>query len=117
MPVAHQRQQQWSPQRFEKWARDMGMFTEKLVSQFLLSKKHPEQSYRVCLGLLSLAKKYSPERLEASCERALATGINRLAGIRSILEKGLDNQPLPTPQPDLLAEIEHKNIRGTHYYH
>jgi transposase len=117
MPIAHQKHQQWSPQRFESWARDIGISTETMVSQFLQSRKHPEQSYRICLGLLSLAKKYSPERLEAACLRALATGINRLQGITSILSKGLDSQPLPETQPDLLAEIEHTNIRGNHYYH
>jgi len=117
MPVAHQKQQQWSPQRFERWARDIGHSTEKRVSQFLHAKKHPEQRYRVCLGLLSLAKKYSPKRLEAACHRALATGIMRLAGIRSILEKGLESQPLSATQTDRLIDIEHNNIRGNRYYH
>ena len=117
MPVAHQKQQQWSPQRFEKWARSIGESTEKLVSQLLQAKRHPEQSYRVCLGLLGLAKKHSPQRLEAACHRALATGITRLAAIRLILEKGLDSQPLPETQSDLLSDIEHENIRGNHYYH
>lgn len=117
MTIAHQKHQQWSPQRFEKWAGEIGKATEKIVSQFLQSKKHPEQSYRVCLGLLSLAKKYSPKRLEAACNRALITGINRLQGISAILSKGLDSQPLPEVQPDLLADIEHTNIRGNRYYH
>ncbi len=75
MPIAHQKHQQWSPQRFENGARDIGISTETMVSQFLQSRKNPEQSYRICLGLLSLVKKYSPERLEAACLRALATGI------------------------------------------
>jgi transposase len=117
MPVAHQKQQQWSPQRFEQWAREIGGSTAQLVGQYLQAKKHPEQSYRVCLGLLALAKKYSPQRLEAACRRALATGIYRLKGITSILSKGLDSQPLPEAQPDLLADIEHSNVRGNHYYH
>lgn len=117
MPIAHQKQQQWSPQRFESWARDIGKSTEKLVIEFLQAKKHPEQSYRVCLGLLSLAKKYSPARLEAACHRGLWMGATRLKQITNILEKGLDKQPLPEVQLDLLNEIEHENIRGNSYYH
>jgi hypothetical protein len=117
MPIAHQKQQQWSPQRFEKWARDIGKATEALVIEFLNAKKHPEQSYRVCLGLLSLAKKYSPERLESACERGLRMGATRLKQITNILDKGLDKLPLPEIQLDLLNEIEHKNIRGNGYYH
>jgi len=117
MPIAHQKQHQWSPQRFERWARDIGQSTEQLVTYFLHAKKHPEQSYRVCLGLLSLAKKYSPKRLEATCHRAIVTGITRLSSIRQILEKGLDSQPLPEIKPDKLIGINHQNIRGNHYYH
>ncbi|PCJ47040.1 MAG: IS21 family transposase, partial [Gammaproteobacteria bacterium] len=117
MPKAHQKQQQWTPMRFEKWAAQIGDSTEQLVIQILQAKKHPEQSYRVCLGLLSLAKKYSPERLEAACHRALAMGVSRLKSITNILAKGLDRQPLPETQPDLLADIKHTNIRGNRYYH
>lgn len=117
MPIAHQKQQQWSPQRFEKWARDIGKSTEALVIEFLKAKKHPEQSYRVCLGLLSLAKKHSPERLESACERGLRMGVTRLKQITNILDKGLDKLPLPEVQLDLLNEIEHENIRGNDYYH
>ncbi|WP_435276639.1 IS21 family transposase [Psychrobium sp. nBUS_13] len=117
MPIAHRKHDQWSPHRFEKWAKDIGSSTEELVIKLLQSKRHPEQSYRVCLGLLNLSKKYSPARLEAASRRALHTGIMRLAGIRSILDKGLDRQPLPEVQLDLLGEIEHKNVRGNKYYH
>jgi len=117
MPISHQKQSQWSPQRFEQWANKIGKSTTEVVRQFLASKKHPEQSYRVCLGLLSLSKKYSNKRLEASCTRALSMGLIRLAGIRAILLKGLDEQPLPEPLDDRLESIEHHNIRGNNYYH
>jgi transposase len=117
MPIAHQKHGQWSPERFEKWAADIGQLTERYVVMLLQEKKHPEQSYRACLGLLSLSKKYSPSRLELACKRALATGIHRVSGLRSILDKGLESKPLPSTQPDLLAEIEHSNIRGHNYYH
>ena len=117
MPEAHRRQGQWTPERFEQWARKIGPETEQLVTQILQAKKHPEQGYRTCLGLLNLVKKYPDVRINAACARALATGIYKVAGIRSILEKGLDNQPLPEEQLDLLTDIEHHNIRGKGYYH
>lgn len=116
MPLAHQ-QQQWSPERFERWAAQIGSNTEQQVRQLLQSKKHPQQGYRACMGLLSLSKQYSNERLEAACLRAIETGVSRLSGIKSILKAGLDQQPLPIKQPDLLASIEHSNIRGNDYYH
>lgn len=117
MPIAHQKQQQWTPARFEHWARQFGPSTEQFVIELMRTKKHPEQSYRTCLGVLSLGKKFTDKRLEAACYRALATGVMRVSQVKSILEKGLDKQPLPAKQPDLLSGIDHQNIRGNHYYH
>ena len=117
MPIAHQKQQQWTPERFESWARKFGRSTEQFVIQLMQTKKHPEQSYRACMGVLSLGKKFTDKRLEAACYRALATGVMRVNQVKAILEKGLDSQPLPEKQLDLLNEIDHQNIRGNHYYH
>ena len=69
------------------------------------------------LGLLNLHKKYSKARLNAACARALKTKVWRLSGIKSILEKGLDKQPVQDPKPDLLSTMEHENVRGSEYYH
>ena len=117
MPVAHRKQGEWSPERLEVWAQGIGPKTEALVTLLMQERPHPEQAYRVCLGLLALGKQYTPFRLEAACERALCTGIKRLSGIKSILQKGLDGQPLPEQQRELLTEIEHNNVRGNTYYH
>lgn len=117
MPKAHQAQQQFSPERFERWAKKVGDATAELVSTYLSTRKHPEQAYRKCLGLLSLEKTYSAPRLNAACARALATGAHTYKAIKSMLDKGLDKQPLPTQQSDLLNQIDHQNIRGQDYYH
>lgn len=117
MPVAHQKHQQWTPQRFERWAQDIGEHTAQLVTLYLQQRKHPEQSYRRCLGLLNLAKHYSPSRLDAACKRALATNVTSLKAITNMLNKGLDKQPLPNSQIELLSDINHTNIRGQDYYH
>ena len=49
-------------------------------------------------------------------ERALAVGAHRYRSVASILEKGLDRQPL-TPQQAELALPDHANLRGPGYYH
>lgn len=117
MPLAHQKQQQWTPQRFERWAQDIGEHTAQLVRLYLQQRKHPEQSYRRCLGLLNLAKQYTAPRLEAACKRALATQAMSLKAITNMLSKGLDKQPLPHSHTEQLSQITHANIRGQHYYH
>ena len=117
MPVAHQKHQQWTPQRFERWAQGVGKHAAQLVTLYLQQRKHPEQSYRRCLGLLNLAKHYSASRLDGACKRALATNVTSLKAITNMLNKGLDKQPLPNRQIELLSDLNHTNIRGQDYYH
>ena len=100
-----------------RWAGQMGPHTQDLVRLILESRPHPEQGYRSCLGLLRLEKRYSRERLEAACARALAFKAYSYKNVESILKKGLDQQPLDTscPQPRLPL-LEHENLRGKDYY-
>ncbi|ERT10210.1 transposase [Photorhabdus temperata J3] len=117
MPEAHRQHATWTPERLLEWAGRVGSETHDYVLHILNSRPHPEQSYRFCLGLLNLHKKYSKARLNAACARALKTQVWRLAGIKSMLEKGLDKQPLLETKPDLLSTLEHENVRGNKYYH
>jgi transposase len=73
MPVGHRhRQTDWSPQRFEQWAATVGPDTVAAIQAILASRKIVEQSYRSCLGVMSLAKKPGGMvRLEDTCRRAL----------------------------------------------
>jgi transposase len=117
MPSHHRAYSEWSPGRFLNWAVEIGPHTRDLVRGLLESHKHPELSYRSCLGLLNLARRYSPERLEAACRRALAIGVFRQSSVRSILERGLDSQPLPEPETETaVTSPVHENVRGAAYY-
>ena len=78
------------------------------------SRPHPEQGFRSALGVMRLAKKYSPERLEAACERALALRSLSYKSVESMLKHGLDQRPLRAPSPRTHAT--HCNIRGPNYY-
>jgi transposase len=114
MPPEHQFYSQWSPERFLRWAAEIGDQTSELISRALDARRHPEQAYRTCLGVLGLAKRYSPERLEAACQRANAAGIRSYRGVHNILKNKLDQRQLEpaanTPLPP------HENIRGENYY-
>lgn len=116
MPEVHQKYADWSPQRFRQWAAKIGAATTQVITTILTSRRHPQQGYRACLGILRLAKTYCPERLEAACARALTLGTCRYKSIESILKNHLDNQPLqPTAAQNLPQH--HDNIRGPGYYH
>ena len=78
-------------------------------------RRHPEQAYRSCLGVLKLARSYGKERLDAACERALEINACSYSSLHSILKNGLDRQRRD-PAPDGPA-ITHPNIRGADYFH
>jgi len=116
MPKRHQKQQQWTPGRLKNWAKDIGPEVLTWADAQLKSKAHPEQAYRVCLGLLNLSREYPPERLDAACKIANRGGLLRLKQIKSILQSNRDRLP---EQLDLQAELpqDHENIRGPHNFH
>lgn len=116
MPEAHKKYDDWSPQRFRQWAEKIGVATIQVITTILTSRRHPQQGYRACLGILRLSKAYCPERLEAACERALALGTCRYKSIESILKNHLDSQPLQQTTTQNLPQ-HHDNIRGPGYYH
>jgi transposase len=120
MPEAHKRHLEWSPSRIIQWAAKNGPQTQALVIAILESKKHPEQGYRSCLGIIRLGNLYPPERLEAACARALIIKGYSYKNVASILKKKLDqsNALMDTPlRPDTAEKpIHHRNIRGKDYY-
>jgi len=118
MPKAHQKHQDWTPGRFLTWALDIGPRTRDVVKHLLEHRPHPEHGYRSCLGLLGLAKRFGPARLEAACERALIIGAPTRKSVLSILDKGLDRVPLPPLETQTpLPLLTHGNVRGPDYYH
>ena len=116
MPKSHQKYLEWTPSRIIRWAGKNGPKTEKLVTHILDSRPHPEQGFRSCLGIMSLAKHYSPERLENACSRALIIKGSSYKSVKSILKNGLDQQPLLFDQTENTPPLTHDNIRGKHYY-
>ena len=115
MPKSHQQYLEWTPSRIIKWAASNGPRTAQLVMAVINSRHHPEQGFRACLGIMRLGKRYSQERLENACARALAIRSYSYKSIDSILKKGLDKVPLPEEQIKTKS-IDHTNIRGNQYY-
>jgi transposase len=114
-PKAHQKYLQWTPARLIQWAESIGADTAKLIEEILSRRPHPEQGYRSCLGIFSLGKKYTPQRLEAAAGRALAIRGYTYKSVKSILESGMDRIPLIRAK-EVIGQIDHENIRGQGYY-
>jgi transposase len=118
MPKAHQKHLEWSPTRIVHWAASIGPKTQALVEAILAERRHPEQGYRSCLGILRLAKRYGNDRLEAASARAGAVRARSYRHVESILKNGLDRLPSPDEATEERAPLAaHENIRGGGYYH
>jgi transposase len=114
-PHSHQQHLDWSPQRMIRWASQTGPSTAAVVEHILSTRPHPEQGYRACLGIIRLGKRFSPQRLEAACARALEIRGVSYRSIESILKNGLDRQH-SEPQTTLSLPQEHAHVRGRTYY-
>lgn len=119
MSPAHLAVQGWDAPRLLDWATRIGPHARAMINGLLHQRRHPQQSYRSCLGILRLGKSYGDDRLEAACERALAIGATSYSSLKSILKNGLDKQRLTPPCDPAQTSLprEHANVRGATYYH
>ncbi|MGB8518218.1 MAG: IS21 family transposase [Gallionella sp.] len=115
MTPGHQEVSGWSAIRLLDWAARIGVQTHATVEVMLNARRHPQQSYRTCLGILRMGKTYGNARLEAACDRALRLNATSFRSINSILKNGLDRVTETRPQTSL--PLTHSNVRGPEYYH
>lgn len=117
MPKKHEKHLKWTPQRLMNWAKDIGDEVLEWVKVLLQQKQHPEQAYRVCLGLLNLTRSYPSERLNKACGIANKHQLYRLKHIKEILISNQDQLPLELPEESVLLPQSHENIRGPESFH
>ena len=116
MPPEHQKYVQWNGERFIHWAGKVGSNTQVVVRAILGSYKVEQQGYKSCMGLLKLADKYTPERLENACKRALEyTPRPSLKNIQAILASGQD-KAIPEQSTATASSSQYGFTRGADYY-
>ena len=117
MPSSHRRFADWTIERLRREAWAVGASTAMLCELILESRRHPEQGFRACMGIIRLVKSYGRERVEAACLRALEIGARTYRSVKSILDNNLDRQAAAAkPNPEAPG-IVHTHIRGPRYYH
>ncbi|WNG48150.1 IS21 family transposase [Archangium minus] len=115
MPSSHRAHAQWTPSRILEWAAKVGPSTAALAEELMRRRKHPEQGFRACLGIIRLKETYGPERLERACARALRHRACSYGSVAAILRNKLEAvEPVAEERPALPV---HENIRGPDYYH
>jgi len=123
MPSSHRRYAEWTPERLQRRAAEIGPRTATLVEVIIAERTHPEQGFRSCIGILRFARSHGADRLEAACDRALDIGARSYTSVKSILKNNLDRAHLRHDDRQRPAEatdgpaITHPNIRGPGYFH
>jgi transposase len=115
MASTHRFVTEWTPDKFLSWGASIHEDVRLYILKILDRKQHPEQAYKSCVGILSLAKKAGNERLATACRRALGYGIHNYKTIQQILENKMDNYE-ESVFADELPMPNHDNIRGEDYY-
>ena len=116
MPRSHRAHAEWTPSRLISWAEKTGPATGRMVTKIMESRRHPEQGYRACLGIMRLGRSFGEERLEAACERAKRLKVFSYRTVKNILSSGSDRRPLEEDDSQTSFTPRHDNIRGAHYY-
>ncbi len=114
MPAKHRFMAEWTPERMIRWGEKIGEHAKEMTVKLFQSRAHPEQAFKVCLGLLNLTKKYPNERINNACKRALHFNCYTLKAVKNILEKNFDKVEEETLFDNPLPS--HNNLRGSEYY-
>lgn len=118
MPEHHRKfweSTQFNGARYRAWAAKIGENTTYVIDKMLTAQTVEEQSYKSCMGVLQLSKKYSDERLERACAKARSINSFSYTTLSNILKNGQDL--IPTAQPPVRKSLPiHANIRGNQYY-
>ncbi len=118
MPEDHQKYLEWNGDRFRHWAEKIGPNAYKAVDAILSSQRVEQQGYRGCMGLLKLAERNSPEKMERACSKALSyTSSPSYKVIKNILatDTGSDDTGTGTRKPEAERKA-HGITRGADYY-
>ena len=116
MPQDHQKYLEWNGDRFRRWADSIGASTSKAVDAILTSGRVEQQSYRSCMGVLKLAEKHSPAKLEKACAKALAFSSSpSYKSIKNILASMKDD-PAVQSTNDKETTQPRGITRGARYY-
>lgn len=111
---AHRYLSDWTAEKFIEQARVIHEDVALYIGKVIEGKSHPEQAYKSCSGILSLARKVGTDRLIKACQRAHLFGVFNYPIVVQILDKKLD--AFRADIEEVISMPKHDNIRGGDYY-
>ncbi len=113
MPASHRYYAEQTPKSIRDWAQKIGRKTLEFCNQ-LIQKRHPEQAFRSCMGIMNLTTGYPAERVEKACGMALSLKACYYRNVKNILSNNQDRL-FEERKPEYVS-VNHNNIRGKDYY-
>ena len=118
MPPSHQaytESKEYNAAYYIKKGRSIGSETVAVIDAVLKSKPFVQQAYSACAGILRLASRYTPERLEKACSLMNPKQSANYKRLKNILEHNLDQVELPQNQDENYIPFN-ENVRGATAY-
>ena len=98
-------------ERLRERALTVGPATAEVMEHQRHRRRHPEEALRANLGILRLARDFSPGQLEAAARRALELKVYSYRALRTLITtKTITDSTQPT------LPLEHDNVRGEEYF-
>lgn len=110
-PERHSAVIELTHERLMQRALAVGPATAEVLTQQLHQRRHPEEALRASLGILRLARDFSPEALEAAAKRALELKAYSYRALRTLI--GTKPETLAVQPP---LALDHENVRGPEYF-
>jgi transposase len=114
MPLEHQFVKGLTPGWIIAQAAKIGENTVNAVTDVMRRSEHVQQGFNASLGILHLAKAYTPERLELACRRCIYFNCVTYRALKSVLSNNLEQQAIPNVTTGKLNRnqvIVHENLR------
>ncbi len=116
MPKNHNFYASWSDEKFLIWSKNIGAEAERVISHLLNSKRHPQQAYRTCMGILSLSKTTTAIEFNTACRMAWNHGRMNSREMKEYI-KEVQRQNLDIKNKEQISKFpEHGNLRGHTQY-
>lgn len=106
----------WNTDKFLSEAAAIHPDVESYLRRVIEEKKHPEQAYKSCRGILSFSVRVGKKRLVNACRWASTYGLYNYPAIEKILHNRQDEVPLEENRMEEVSMPSHENIRGKEYF-
>ncbi len=115
-PERHRHHLDRSHERLIEQADAIGPATGAVLKAQVHARKHPEYALRASLGIVRLARDFSPEQLEAACRRAIDLKALSYTAIRALIQNPSALTPAASQTELRLSLPAHDNLRGPSYF-